>query len=155
MFQEVFDEGVKLPNDAIVQVWKQVGPEDMIRVSKVLLSCYTLDRVVVVVGWGLVTRFTTRWHSSRTAAFLVQRTINGSLHLVGPAHRGSSARSCALHWSLYHKALQLKYSGLIYKAIGVTFPPKGCKWAIKSWKSSRSITTRQTMTIVRFLRFRI
>ncbi|KAJ8720344.1 hypothetical protein PYW07_012387 [Mythimna separata] len=32
VWQEVFDEGVKLPSDAIVQVWKHVGAEDMIRV---------------------------------------------------------------------------------------------------------------------------
>lgn len=36
IFQEVFDEGVKLPSDAIVQVWKTVGAEDMIRVSKTI-----------------------------------------------------------------------------------------------------------------------
>ena len=50
--------------DVFIFVW-------VVRPALLLLSRYTLGRVVVVVTSGVVARFTIRHHSSRTAAFVV------------------------------------------------------------------------------------
>ncbi|XP_047028609.1 beta-hexosaminidase subunit beta-like isoform X2 [Helicoverpa zea] len=57
VWQEVFDEGVKLPSDAIVQVWKTVGPEDMVRIlaegHKVIYSSsWYLDHIDSGEDWS-------------------------------------------------------------------------------------------------------
>uniref|UniRef100_A0A2A4JYB6 beta-N-acetylhexosaminidase n=2 Tax=Heliothis virescens TaxID=7102 RepID=A0A2A4JYB6_HELVI len=52
VWQEVFDEGVKLPSDAIVQVWKTVGAEDMVRVNSLNVSAVsTLSSDSI---WGIL-----------------------------------------------------------------------------------------------------
>ncbi|CAH0585924.1 unnamed protein product [Chrysodeixis includens] len=57
VWQEVFDEGVKLPSDAIVQVWKTVGAQDMIPIlaagHKVVYSSqWYLDKLDGGGGWA-------------------------------------------------------------------------------------------------------
>ncbi|KAH9632776.1 hypothetical protein HF086_015975 [Spodoptera exigua] len=57
VWQEVFDEGVALPSDAIIQVWKRIGAEDMVRIlskgHKVIYSAsWYLDRLSNGGDWN-------------------------------------------------------------------------------------------------------
>ncbi|CAH0686312.1 unnamed protein product [Spodoptera exigua] len=47
VWQEVFDEGVALPSDAIIQVWKRIGAEDMVRVLQ------AKHKVIYSASWYL------------------------------------------------------------------------------------------------------